>query len=129
MFDFSGESKDAEDFRIKFAQKTAEYVEETLNPHFGDLISFCSEAEALIEKGWNYMNIEYLQCNERGIFSLSLAVMLFYLILHCISQRRLDPGKETLERFFQVGNQKEYQNVLIISFVYLEKIKFFCFMH
>ena len=51
FFDFSGESKDAEDFRIKFAQKTAEYVEETLNPHFGDLISFCSEAEALIEKG------------------------------------------------------------------------------
>ena len=85
LFDFSGESKDAEDFRIKFAQKTAEYVEETLNPHFGDLISFCSEAEALIEKGWNYMNIEYLQCNERGIFSFSLAVMLFYLILICIS--------------------------------------------
>ena len=47
----SGESKDAEDFRLKFTQKTSEYVEETLNPHFGDLIQFCSEAEAFIEKG------------------------------------------------------------------------------
>ena len=44
-------------------------------------------------------------------------------------QRRLDPGKETLERFFQVGNQKEYQNVVIISFVHLEKINIFCFMY
>ena len=44
-------------------------------------------------------------------------------------QRRLDPGKETLEGFFQVGNQKEYQNVVIISFVHLEKIDIFCFMH
>ena len=46
-----------------------------------------------------------------------------------ISQRRLDPGKETLEGFFQVGNQKEYQNVVIISSVHLEKINIFCFMH
>ena len=46
-----------------------------------------------------------------------------------LDQRRLDPGKETLEGFFQVGNQKEYQNVVIISFVHLEKINIFCFMH
>ena len=46
-----------------------------------------------------------------------------------VRQRRLDPGKETLEGFFQVGNQKEYQNVIIISFVHLEKINIFCFMH
>ena len=46
-----------------------------------------------------------------------------------IIQRRLDPGKETLEGFFQVGNQKEYQNVVIISFVHLEKVNIFCFMH
>ena len=46
-----------------------------------------------------------------------------------IEQRRLDPGMETSEGFFQVGSQKEYQNVVIISFVHLEKIKFFCFMH
>ena len=46
-----------------------------------------------------------------------------------LTQRRLDPGKETLEEFFQVENQKEYQNVVIISFVHLEKIFFFCFMH
>ena len=46
-----------------------------------------------------------------------------------LGQRRLDPGKETLEGFFQVGNQKEFQNVVIISFVHLEKIDFFCFKH
>ena len=45
------------------------------------------------------------------------------------NQRRLEPGKETLEGFFQVGNQKEYQNVVIISFVHLEKVNIFCFMH
>ena len=44
-------------------------------------------------------------------------------------QRRLDPGKETLEGFFKVGNQKEYQNGVIISFVHLEKIYIFYFMH
>ena len=40
-----------------------------------------------------------------------------------------DPGMHTPERFFQVRNQKEYQNVVIISFVHLEKINIFCFMH
>ena len=39
------------------------------------------------------------------------------------TQRRLDPGKETLVGLFQVGNQKEYQNVVMISFVHLEKLK------
>ena len=43
-------------------------------------------------------------------------------------QRRLDPGKETPEGFFQVRSQKEYQNVVMISFVNLEKINIFCFM-
>ena len=42
-----------------------------------------------------------------------------------LNQRRLDLGKETLEGFFQVRNQKEYENVVIISFVHLEKINFF----
>ena len=46
-----------------------------------------------------------------------------------IGQRRLDPGKETPDGFFQVGSQKEYQNMVIISFVHLEKISIFCFMH
>ena len=48
---------------------------------------------------------------------------------HTLRQRRLDPGKETLKGFFQVRNNKEYQNVEIISFVHLEKINIFCFMH
>ena len=45
------------------------------------------------------------------------------------SQRRLDPGKEGRMGFFQVQNHKEYQNLVIISFVHLEKINTFCFMH
>ena len=46
-----------------------------------------------------------------------------------IEQRRLDPGMETHKGVFQVGSQKEYQNVVMISFVHLEKINIFCFMH
>ena len=30
--------------------------------------------------------------------------------------------------FFQVGNQKEYQKIVLISFVHHEKINNFCFM-
>ena len=36
---------------------------------------------------------------------------------------------ETPEGFFQVGSQREYQNVVIISFVHFEEINIFCFMH
>ena len=39
------------------------------------------------------------------------------------------PGMETLKGFFQVGNQKEYQNMVVISFVHLKEINIFCFMH
>ena len=35
----------------------------------------------------------------------------------------------TLLGDFQVGNQKEYQKMVIISFVHLEKISIFCFIH
>ena len=31
--------------------------------------------------------------------------------------------------FFQVGNQKEYQNMMIIPFVQFEKVNIFCFLH
>ena len=41
----------------------------------------------------------------------------------------ISSGLITLKGFFQVGNHKEYQNVVIISFVHLEKINIFCFMH
>ena len=34
-----------------------------------------------------------------------------------ITQRRLDPGMDTPLWFFQVGNQKEYQKMVIIPFV------------
>ena len=40
-------------------------------------------------------------------------------------QRGLDPGMDTPEGFLQVGNQMEYQNVVMILFVHLEKIKTF----
>ena len=49
--------------------------------------------------------------------------------IYNLNQRRLDPGMETPEGVFQFGNKKEYQNVVIISFVHLEKINIFCFMH
>ena len=42
-----------------------------------------------------------------------------------IEQRRLDPGMETRKGFFQDGSQKEYQNVVKISFEHLEKIDIF----
>lgn len=44
------ESKDSEDFRSQFSQKTSDYVEEVLAPHFGDLIQFCKDSESLIER-------------------------------------------------------------------------------
>ena len=44
-----------------------------------------------------------------------------------LDQRRLDTGKETLKGFFQVQNHKEYQNVVITSFVQPEKINIFLF--
>ena len=44
-------------------------------------------------------------------------------------QRRLDLGMDTPLWFFQVWNQMEYQQMVLISFVHLEKIDNFCFMH
>ena len=49
------------------------------------------------------------------------------VLKHAVSQRRLHPGMETPEGFFQVRSQKEYQNLVIISFVHLEKTKHFFF--
>ena len=31
--------------------RTAEYVEETLSPHFGGLMQFVRDAEAMVERG------------------------------------------------------------------------------
>ena len=42
----SGESQEAEYFRVQYSARTSEYVEEILQPHFGDLIKFVKEAEA-----------------------------------------------------------------------------------
>ena len=39
----------------------------------------------------------------------------------------ISSGLITLKGFFQVRNHKEYQNVVIISFVHLEKINIFLF--
>ena len=41
----------------------------------------------------------------------------------------ISSGLITPKGFFQVQNHKEYQNVVIISFVHFEKINIFCFMH
>ena len=40
----------------------------------------------------------------------------------------ISSGLITLKGYFQVQNHKEYQNVVIIAFVHLEKMNIFCFM-
>ena len=42
----SGESQEAEYFRVQYSARTTEYVEEILQPHFGDLIKLVKEAES-----------------------------------------------------------------------------------
>ena len=42
----SGESQEAEFFRVQFSARTSEYVEEILQPHFGDLIKFVKDVES-----------------------------------------------------------------------------------
>ena len=42
----SGESQEAEYFRVHFSARTSEYVEEILQPHFGDLTKFVKEVES-----------------------------------------------------------------------------------
>ena len=40
----------------------------------------------------------------------------------------ISSGLITRKGFFQVRNHREYKNLVIISFVHLEKINIFCFM-
>ena len=42
----SGESQEAEYFRVQYSARTSEYVEVILQPHFGDLIKFVKDAES-----------------------------------------------------------------------------------
>ncbi|XP_076625403.1 vacuolar protein sorting 52 [Colletes latitarsis] len=44
-------SKEAESFRDQLNARSAEYVEEVLNPYFGGIIQLVKESEVLIEKG------------------------------------------------------------------------------
>lgn len=44
-------SREAESFREQLNTCSSEYVEEILSPHFGAIIQFVKESEALIEKG------------------------------------------------------------------------------
>lgn len=46
-------SKEAESFREQLNLRSSEYVEEILSPHFGGMIQFVKEGEALLEKGQN----------------------------------------------------------------------------
>ena len=54
-------SKESETFRELLAMRTAEYVEETLQPHFGGLMQFVRDAEAMVERG----DAEALRREER----------------------------------------------------------------
>ena len=58
----NSESRDSEDFRQKFDSKTSDYIEETLKPHFGELIQFITECETLIEKGQDSKLRSYQFC-------------------------------------------------------------------
>lgn len=44
-------SKEAESFRARLSSKSAEYVEEILSPHFGEIMQFVKECEHLNERG------------------------------------------------------------------------------
>lgn len=44
-------SKEAESFRARLSTKSAEYVEEILSPHFGEMMQLVKECEHLLEKG------------------------------------------------------------------------------
>uniref|UniRef100_A0A1B6C1U5 Vacuolar protein sorting-associated protein 52 homolog n=1 Tax=Clastoptera arizonana TaxID=38151 RepID=A0A1B6C1U5_9HEMI len=44
-------SKEVDSFREQLSVRSSEYVEEILSPHFGGIIQFVKEGEALIEKG------------------------------------------------------------------------------
>ncbi|XP_043239477.1 vacuolar protein sorting-associated protein 52 homolog isoform X3 [Amphibalanus amphitrite] len=59
-------SKESETFRELLAVRTAEYVEETLSPHFGGLMQFVRDAEAMVERG----DAEALKREERRITEL-----------------------------------------------------------
>lgn len=43
-------SKEAEAFREQLANRSSEYVEEILAPHFGGMIEFIKECEQMVEK-------------------------------------------------------------------------------
>ena len=61
---------------------------------------------------------------------LVLATHLDHEGKHCellIMDYSISSGLITLKGFFQLRNCKEYQNVVIISFVHFEKINIFCF--
>ena len=70
------------------------------------------------------------QIKELGIHYKDTMKIIYYSVrLGKVGKKRLDPGMDTPGGFFQVGNPKEYQRMIIIPFVHLEKITIFCFMH
>jgi len=59
-------SKEAETFREQLSSRSAEYVEEILQPHFGGMIQFVKEGEVLVEKE----QMEELRRQERRSLAL-----------------------------------------------------------
>ncbi|XP_067001896.1 vacuolar protein sorting-associated protein 52 homolog isoform X2 [Anabrus simplex] len=59
-------SKEAESFREQFNSCSNEYVEEILSPHFGGIMQFVKEGEALVEKG----QVDELKKQERKASAL-----------------------------------------------------------
>jgi hypothetical protein len=63
-------SKEAENFRELLNTRSAEYVEEILSPHFGGILHFVKEGEALVEKR---------QADELKHLESKCFVLLFYV--------------------------------------------------
>nr|CAD7193636.1 unnamed protein product [Timema douglasi] len=59
-------SKEADKFRECLNARSAEYVEEILSPHFGGIIQFVKEGEAMVEKG----KADELKKHEKKMLSL-----------------------------------------------------------
>ncbi|PSN53047.1 Vacuolar protein sorting-associated protein 52 [Blattella germanica] len=59
-------SKEAESFREQLNTRSAEYVEEILSPHFGGILQFVKEGEALVDKG----QAEELKHHEKKALAL-----------------------------------------------------------
>lgn len=68
-------SKEAEAFREQLTNRSSEYVEEILAPHFGGMIQFIKECEQMVEKE----QVRHFYCSFRDIRWWNTIFILFVL--------------------------------------------------